>query len=990
MSSGLAATIALVRDQGTTVSGQSESTLLAIMELMEVELGCFGGYSIVERRMVDALMAEQGITASPLSGDMDTLSMGRLIKADYVLIVGIEQHHQQTLIHVRVVESVTGVIKGVGSVGIRDRTADSVAEELAQITHQSIRTGGNMAATIAVAPFNAQAGFMRSRFLEEALPGLLTSELINLGGLRVLQRSSMQQLLEEIEWMYGGFMAGIDPAVLPSRQSTLILAGDFREKNQDNMVMIEVQTTLRDADGRVVHEGLYLGPMTNLFPLVGQVSREISLVARKFVGADVHEVARRSDQGEEARLMNEVMNALARLEMVNPVTRGRYRFEYPGETMFNRAVAVAAIPPGALNDHVVRVSVNRLEQILFVNPNHTGAMYLLGCVLGLDVKRGQQDRAMELLTQVIRLDPESAFATLAAQALARVNFDASGELVSGREAQAARAYEMAGAHLANNPDLREAGRYPTYAITYYEKVGDLASIRRLLRGMAHDINTKGSAWNSARMEASWNVAKSMIRFAMMQEAYASDMLADLQACMASTDPYAVHFGQLGMAFYHESKGAMADAAEWYVKAARSLEGQDGGSEVQRREWVLLSAAQLQLESGDPAGAITILKSMQVVPRNSDNNYAKRSLLMGQALEQVGRKDDAVSSYMDGLKRHASSNYKSTLMDHVQELGGVRSEHAGVIRVREILDKNGLSIPATMLVAGDGVIWGTIRKKQVGMFDPATDEWRTFNKTFTDWIWDLEYDEKTLWVGLKSGGLWSYDPLLDQWKHWSVSNGLPSDRIMVMAASKGRLYALVGEPGACGVVEVSRSGDVRILDAMNAPKDVMRSIVVDEPYIWFKTELSRGAYRLHSVSGEWTYFNKAPVGNLFGGPSGVWISARRRELAPFALADRHQENPQDYAAVWTKEPEDPYLVRFVVEDGSYVWFGGTPVVQMVDGGLHRFDRATGAYIRFGVDHGMPFQFASDGVDDAVLMNGSLWITRCYANGLYEVAPVVPAK
>ena len=115
------------------------------------------------------------------------------------------------------------------------------------------------------------------------------------------------------------------------------------------------------------------------------------------------------------------------------------------------------------------------------------------------------------------------------------------------------------------------------------------------------------------------------------------------------------------------------------------------------------------------------------------------------------------------------------------------------------DKNGLAQHPvqTLLASRTGDVWLALLGYGLIRFSPATGQYQTYHGQLADDVLALYEDEQgLLWAGTNRSGLQRYDPKTKQFQSFTTREGLPTNRIVSIAADeRGRLW-LSTDRGLC--------------------------------------------------------------------------------------------------------------------------------------------------------------------------------------------------
>ncbi len=259
-------------------AGKSERDLAgALLTLLELELSKQDELSVLECRQIDLALHELALTKDLSRNSAARLRLGKIASADLILTLELqkpEKDDESLHVLIRIVESLTGIVRGVSVAPIEEARLDEAAVQIARYLAIVNDAPEKPPITVAVAPFESKGRFDRLRPLELGLRDMFATRLRRWGdtiaseeskdvgnkkaarGFQVLQRSSMQELLSELDLIQSGLAdASRLPETLPTRAAAFLVRGEIDERNDGGKFRIVVSGELvHAASNRAVRE----------------------------------------------------------------------------------------------------------------------------------------------------------------------------------------------------------------------------------------------------------------------------------------------------------------------------------------------------------------------------------------------------------------------------------------------------------------------------------------------------------------------------------------------------------------------------------------------------------------------------------------------------------------------------------------------------------------------------------------------------------------
>jgi hypothetical protein len=427
-----------------TEAGESERDLMgALLALLEPAVSMQPGLSVVERRQIDLALHELALSEDLGRNAETRLRLGQIVSADLILTLELkkpEEDDETLRVLIRIVESLTGIVRGVSVAPVGEAQLDDAASQIARYLKMIEAAPDKPPITVAVAPFECEGRFVRLRPLELGLRDMIATRLLRwsdtiaeeearkeggqadqpAGGFQVLQRSSMQELLRELAMIQSGLVDRTRlPANLPTRAAAFLVRGEVDENNDGGVFRVVVS-------GELVHAATNKAVRNFKFQakpkeLEVALAHQVDLLAGRLLNSK-DEV---SPTPGPLRELNEVKDLLTRIAAdlhrfprITPTNFSYRKCELPTNGIaVGPPISPADTPFGVA---ILKKSIARLEATLFINPDRGDAAYALGFCYAFHIKGiWNPDRADELLRRAAGSDPDGEFGAAALRLLAR-------------------------------------------------------------------------------------------------------------------------------------------------------------------------------------------------------------------------------------------------------------------------------------------------------------------------------------------------------------------------------------------------------------------------------------------------------------------------------------------------------------------------------------------------------------------------------------------
>lgn len=991
------------------VTAKQREVTATLLALLEVEVSQDDSVQVVERMDLDTTLQEMLLNRGLGSKQPPSLNVGKLTAADVILnaqFLPPNSERKEPAFLVRVVEARTGGLRGVTTSPADELNIDQSAAEIARYLSAVLKSPKQNVVTVAVGSFESKGRFDRLRPLETGLRDLLTNSLAKFGQFQVLQRSDMQQLAREMDLLNSGLVdvSGL-PKTLPNRGAGFLVDGTINERNDDDgTFQVVVSCTVTHVRTR---------KQVNQFEFVAapqDVLRESRKVALLIAGAltkaaDLPAAQLKPVRGvtETKSLLNRALADLHRFSRKTPIGYRDRDFSIPDfKRVGPRRMVSSRLP---LAPHLLRKAIDRLESVLFIQPpdalENRVAEYALGFCYSFHLPGVVNlERSEQLLRRAFDREPKDAFAAQILQLYAETahHHDSARPAANNRKAAAKqmmfafeymppkqRTYEWA--------RMLEAVKRESGAL---QDPRELARFTRVAADRLTDIKSKNIRKQLAIGTS--NLAAGLMRLSANSPAIRAETEAMLQSWAESDQAELQYAAAWSLAHRAAAKQDHAQAAKWYQLAAESYVDSTEHQEKYARDNLRIHAARHLRMGGDGNAAMKLLKSFDPTWQPASLNRGYYDVEVGLCHELLGEPDKAIEVYVNAAEVVPGLVNNSEVVKHIHRLGGVPLDEERDVDVRVIPGPNKTTVPFRCLATdGDrlfaaGAFTGK-KPNALHIYDirlakwqtvlvpfPVADEDRQPGKQGVGRITALSYAAGSIWVGTDGKGVWRYQLAGGEWTQFAKDQGLPDDRVTSVVATNDAIYAGVGTSAAGGLVRID-DDVVHVFDEADAPGFAATHIVFDGESLFARTNFA--IHQLNVKSGKWTRL-KIRAMSLFEGDRNVWASAYRKELYRLAADDDADTSLDDNCkSVWFPKGAQKagYLVRFVIEQGDQVWFGGSPWSRFQSSGFYRLDLKTGEFVKYGPRDGFP-SFSYD-CYAGVFAVDRLWIAN--GSGLLEVTP-----
>jgi|GEM_PF-4430502 len=1011
-------TIAVTATLPGSATDAMQQQVAGFLELLDVALSEGPDLQVVERRQLDQIAAEMVLSGQAGHPSSNRLLTGRITTADLIVLSRIDQDEPDQRgmsataprLIVRVVETRTGVIKGITTTTLTGfdpaEAATQVARDLRAIVSQPSRP----VMTVAVLPFESDGRFDRLRFFETTVRDLIGARLLEWSHpavdakdskpadrvpqagprLQVLQRSSLQDLLREMELLQSGFAdADHQSETLPNRAATSFIRGRINERSAGQDATGEVFVVrvsgevVQAASGKTLHrfelEAVPRELPARLRMAVDQLVLKLPVRESGLPGLSLPPSIKaiNARRHETEALFEQVRFDLRRFRRICPIDYSHW-VPLAFDRMQRPLPLVPAESPAGR--HLLRKSIDRLESLLFIEPDRADAMLALGFCRSLHVE-GIQDlkRADELLRRAISTERDSQTQITAIRLLAECGFHhVSGQPAAGFEEQTARQV-LDAFRLMPEPQRDQIWARLPGLLTSLPMKPD--SPDRLVEALALTVD---AAEREQLMAQQYQLAMIAIRLANgLRSTTRRDIgLGQLSRWSDSEKPLLSSVARRGLAQQAEAERNYDRAAEWYLRAAEAWPQETDrsfGSSASLRDNLRIHAGRTLRLAGRMEESFRLLSAIEPDPESLNRGYHAQEL--GHCLTEMGDDRRALDLLVTTAEQVPSIVDNSSIVERIQKLGGVPLRDERTIHVRYLPGPDRARWLGR-IVATDGNVlfcaggFSGPAGRGVHVVDLRNETWSVLSNEFGR-VTCLALDAGRLWVGTDGDGLWRCDLADRRWTQWTLPRGLPDARISALALHEGTVFAGTGTPAAGGIIRLDPDGRLIVLDQEHAPRTAPTHLIVKGHELLAST--GTAILSLDIKSDQWTERMTGNQLRLFMTPSGVLASTPGRELF---LLDEPDSLP--YRAAWSAPDETRrrYEVHGVIDWQGSLWLTGTPWQRFASAGLYRLDSQAGQFEKFGPRDGFQVSTTYE-TYSAAAIGKNLWLATSAGLAVVEL-------
>jgi len=935
---------------------QTADTLLRMTEMCLLEMG---KVPLVDRTEVARVLREHELSLTLVRDPAQRIRLGQMLHADF-LVWGTAQTAtgKTAFVGLRIVESLTGTVRGIATGRLDPAAVPELAAEWArEVAKVATGKGGPASVTLAVTPFENRSRFTRLAALECGLCDLLTRAICQQGNCRVLQRTNMQGLLDELQWIRSGFIDPRDlPAGLPSRETSYLVSGHFKEDPRTDELWVSVRLAVtRMSDGETVVSQDRVGRIAEIDRLCARLA--VNVVQRLLGGASDREAV--PGNGSEADALMTLVYADAvrvwdlsdAVQVVAAADGGRPLVWPEEETLLD---------PKAPRLYQALKVASRLECVLFLRPDDLKATALLGACYAIRVPElWRLGRSIQLLEHVAGTAPDSELGKFAHSLIPKVYADAYHQ--EGQNAEYKRLSAEAYVRLGDMRSLWEAHR------AYLELKDEDKAMACLVAAAPLPLD-KSPRWHRDHADEMEYVAQALLDLCRETPAGLDAAVAVLSRWSESASPYLRVTGQRWLGQLYRQAKEPAKGAE-VLTAAVGLCVQQTDNWFKWHEYLARADAALCYgDMGQPERGISLITALGPGLRKAYAADAGVCLALGELHVLSGNGGKAIAVYQQ-FKEWFPAGCRQ-VRDRLDQLRRQGDTAAAPPRALGRSYKGRLFGRSALCMVGDD-IWVLVGVAGGGgaplvRFRPETESWEDVDNRFCS-AWDLDSDGTYLWIATEHG-VWRRDVATGEWRHWDTQAGLPDNRVCCVTAHDKGAYLGVGCPyGPGGLVHIDAGGAVRTFEQDGAPDMTAISILVQESRMLVGSRA--GLHSLDRQTATWSHLYTEGYMTLFAGRDTVY--GIKEAQAPVIIRNDTPFTKLDEAlsGCWSSSGGRPRLEYVtLIEDGECLWlFGKSASSRCVAVAFH-FDRKSGRFRMWGPKSGL----ALETVHQAVLCGDTFWL------------------
>lgn len=960
----------------------------ALLALLEAEATLQPGISVVERRHIELALHELMLNGGAANDDRK-LQMGKLATADLIVSVKLVKAADDELMKafIRVTEPLTGVIRGATVVKIGNVDIADAAEQIVRYTNAVIHNPRAAGVTVSIAPFESEGKFDHVLPLELMVRNVLTEQIRQAGDFQVLQRTDMSSLLDELDLVLSGFVDKKDlPETLPSREGAYHIDGTVDERiDKDNVVHMIVNARLvQTATAKVVLSQKREFVREDLAGTLRSVSTEFVKALQQ---GRIRTSAPDTQESNEAQRLCDL------------AIRDARRFSRRGFSGSSRSVALRPherLPDrprvraeSALGMHLFKKTIDRLETVLFLQPENQSAQLALAYCYSFNVPGiWNPTRSNELYRKIIAVDKTTPLATAAYRDLMMMYVNHSDGYSIAPESISAMIEQV-------NFVLKDAPRdAPIGYFLQKRRLRDLFVRTGDFSGM---MKTTLLAWKRVeredRQKSTYKPHAKEVAKALKEILTNSETPAEvkqeaqelLKKWLVHPDPIFRTSALDNLPTLAHSKQEVEEIRVAYAAKVKSMDGQ--------LEWLskrLLETAAYFLESNRPDEALNLLKKFNADKVWTTNSCPKRAgcrdyyKLLGEVYEALNQPQLARDTYLKLAELRHSFHIDPVIESRIDRLGGVPLRPDSDISVRHHSYPGGHHSQA-MVTDGEYLYCGKLSygtPPGIWVFDLRTKKWRDFEKV-PHHARCLVIHNGSLWVGTDEQGIWKVDIASGQTTQFTKSDGLPANNVLSIVATAEDVYAHVNAKGISsgGIVHINAEGAVRYLAGEKDFKPSNLIVVDGRPLIVANSYI----HEWSETDSKWNRYSERRVyGKLFYANGRLWDAGYKRSrtfcLQEIEPGNREYIRPLSHAS-GTSKP------NFLFDGGDYLWVAGRAWDFFRSHGLFRIHKETGEFDLYGPRDGFSIRGFCDFTCQAgVYAQGRMWFAM--TNGIAEVE-ILPA-
>ncbi len=968
-------TVAVVLWPTDANNGTAQVLAEPMYALLEQQLAATNTLRLVERRELAPILKELNLGLA-LADPQTSAKVGQLASAEFVATLQLRQSNDKrdtATALLRVTEVRSTAIIGATAMTVDAARIEEFVDELARFTTERVHHPTRSTISIAVAPFDSQGRFDRLRPLETGIRDLISSRLSEISSNRwqVLQRSQLADLVAELELARSGLVDNATLDVQAKSHAAYMIRGTLDERPAGNSFNVLVAGELVD-----VFTGDRIGQFQMESPpeqVDRRLAEEIDRLAKQLqetgqIPASPRAAARR----ELEFLKQKALADLRRFRKINPLDFTHRPFRLPEDPATNAVPRLVQIDT-PLGRHLLTTCVDRLESVLLLSPDDLDAAFGLAFCAAIHLPElYRPDRADELYRRILGGTADEAAQVLALEWLPEIAYHhETGKLDSRqREETVSRIWK-------SYDEMPERGRGDLWERKFHLLAAALRGANdgpALAKAIRRGAEIAEHLPPRHRRAIAWSVqfAYGMYDTLPPTQRTETDTLRELLGRWSMSVDKALRVaGTQGLATANERAGDFLAAARGLEASAADLVDDNAPQSRHDRELHLINAAKNYILGKDPTRGLEVLQSFEPPANDGTLRFGMHRLQRGIACEALDQPTRAVAAYLEGVELCPNLVWNSDVSERIEKLGGIPLAESRAIDVQYIHLPE-LKRQAVRALTTDGThLYFATLLPGLWHYDPQSEQCERVTQAAT--FHTVRHANGAIWGATANAGLWRVELSSGVSTHFGAAQGLPDERIVSIAVGDRDIFAGVGTNASGGIVRIGAEGDIEILNSPDAPQQAPTHLVVTPARLLART--TRNTHELNRETGLWKTHpleatqppTAAPF--LFQDGDRIWSSRYGRELA---LWDRSADENATFRPAWhVPDTKAGYQVRFALQRGDEVWFGGQPRAPLLTSGLYRFNRRTGEYVAFGPRDGFRMNRQYE-VKDGVWVQDRLWL------------------
>lgn len=1005
-------TVALTIAVPTDATDSDRELATSLLTLLELEVTQDSRLSVVERRQLDLALHELALSVDLGRSSEKKLRLGKLVNADLLLTTELlprEEAANAQNVLVRIVESLTGAIRGVVVTPVDSLSLEESAADIAKYLSAVAARPSGAVVTVAVAPFESLGRFDRLRPMELGLRDMIATRLRRWGALDsaddvpsdgnesakkdetvpgspflVLQRSNMQQLLRELDLVQSGLVDQSRlPETLPTRAAAYLIHGTIDEQNQNGFEIIVSCKLVHAASQKVVREFRFV---TKPPQLQQKLATQVDIIAaflRHPDGSVSPRPGHLREINETELLFSQVLKDLRRYGRLTPCDFSSRGFTVPEKVKPHDYGSGTYRVDTPQHRHILRKSIDRLESTLFIMPDRADVCYALGFCYAYHLDGIMNlERADELLRRAFAIDPKGPVGVTALRVLSEACF-----------------HHQLGKCKPENSRLAVSQLLFTFRKMPKEARNNRWSrIPGLIRDVYPKDDPEGRAAVAAEIASVTETAGSH-QYSLAMNTASSLPTERLVEWSDSDQPELAQVACRTLGHRYWGKKDFRQSSEWFLKGAEVVKEGSTRGYASFYDNFRIQAARALIAGKMHRDALAILETFRPKQSAGSVNLGYWAVAIGECYEELDQPEAALAVYVEIADLDEGYVNNSDIVPRINRLGGVPLAEDRDIDVRYVKGHSG-GMPMTVTTDGNllftsGSYYDPKTRKRnpkILAYDPTRESWQDISPETLAPLTCLEWSDGILWAGT-TDGLWRGDGSGRNWNRLSTENGLPDASISAIKVLEDEVYVGVGNRNSGGLVRITDDDSIEVFEGEGAPRAGPVDIIVRDGFLIVS---SAGQIQQQNLeTGVWEKLGYSGVARVFDTGGEVVASTYQKEL--FALDELRNASAEwrknarttkasekappmgslktesHFAKAWFPKGmgRAGYLVKFAIEWNDDIWFGGSPWHRFQSVGLYRMDKETGAFTMFKPRDG--FRTSTTYTTyDAVVRGNELWV------------------